>query len=1430
MKKLFLLVLCACVAFACAKKSEVEDLQKQIDELKSGQIASLNAQVAGITLSIGNLQSVDTELRGYIQTLQQQKEELEQADRNIDQAIKDLKTELSGDISTAEANALAQLEAYKSTVAGQIAGINQSITALENKDANLQQQITALRNYIDNDLKTYIDNGDQSVKTWASATFVTLDQFNTTAGIVAEIQGQITTINQQITQLGNTIAGVSPEELSQAINGLDASLQEKIRQSVADCGIAIDNAKQEITSAYTTAIRNAISDSESSMKTWVNSQLGGYYTIAQTDAKLTSLRTTLEGQLNGQKTYLEGLLTSLENTLNQKISQNASDIEDCRGLIAECNRLIAENAQAISDNAAAIVQLRTDLNTARTEITAAYQQAITTAINTLDGQLRGKIADEVSTLNGRIDNEVETINNTITELTGRVATCERDIRNIKNTIYGIQQDIEDIQEQIADILARIQSIAYVPKYSDGKAVMTYTDNGTLIPGTMSLDFKLQPAATAAELVGVWQTALTLEAVYTITKAAPERVVLTITSVTAEDGYLSVTVSGAGLREDFFRSRCGANATLIISDGNNELTTDYIQVIPWTTDVISFGDDAFKAYCVANFDTSGDGEISEDEAKAVTAINASMLNISSLVGIEYFSNLETLDVSFNKLTTLDLTHSPLLKTIDVSGNKLQNLNLGGLAELETLEASSNKLGTLDVSESPVMVSLNCSNNELGTLNLAKNKALKNLQCNSNHLQQLNLKNNVLLETLYCRRNEISVLDVTKLTKLKEFDCSQNSLTAINVYQNPDLEIFYCASNQLTSLGIGANTKLTFLDCHANAITSLDVSGNALLEELNCASNQLIRLDISKNPGLTTITCTGNPNLAKLWVKDTGQAAGLTLSKDDFTMIAYNNGGINIPDANLKAYLLALFDDDEDGEISILEAENVQSVNTSGRSISSLEGLELCPNLKYLNFANNNVTVADLPNLQKLETVVAYGNALTRLNLNNDVALKSLYIIDVNTNAISSTTLSIDGYAQAAALKLSIANTPYTSLKITNSTVLTSIDVTDNTQLTELVVSGNPSITALDVSTLEALTTLVVNANGLTALDVSRNVALVTFDCSSNALTALNVDNNMALVTLDCSDNQLASLRVSNNTLLETIDASDNHLVNLNVRQNTSLISLNVSSNSQITALDLHNNLTISKLFVNHTGLAELDLRYCLDLNYVELLGDNSLINVMCFTDFSAPAVEIWVDKRFNFIYPDNSTIHFIMGSIYVDSSNNPGVITFVSQDGDSAKILSIKRKEEVWCSDQSYYYKRVSQLTNLPYQVGASVSGPLKLTSKSGMENTNSVRDKISSFPAFSWCICFGEEWYLPSIEELKEAATPAIVEIVSRYSSFSCISSSTGSYLCTSTSYGYQGGSLYGYSHCYLQVLYIKEDGSQALYTINSDTKTYPVRAMREII
>lgn len=64
-----------------------------------------------------------------------------------------------------------------------------------------------------------------------------------------------------------------------------------------------------------------------------------------------------------------------------------------------------------------------------------------------------------------------------------------------------------MQEQIAALIERIQSLSFVPEFSDCKATMYYTEsNGTITAGSATLKYEVRPAAVAEELVAVWEEA------------------------------------------------------------------------------------------------------------------------------------------------------------------------------------------------------------------------------------------------------------------------------------------------------------------------------------------------------------------------------------------------------------------------------------------------------------------------------------------------------------------------------------------------------------------------------------------------------------------------------------------------------------------------------------------------------------------------------------------------------------------------------------------------------------------------------------------------------------------------------------------------------------------------------------------------------------
>ena len=65
-------------------------------------------------------------------------------------------------------------------------------------------------------------------------------------------------------------------------------------------------------------------------------------------------------------------------------------------------------------------------------------------------------------------------------------------------------------------------------------------------------------------------------------------------------------------------------------------------------------DAVLAACLfGRYDTNGDGELSGAEARAVKTMDCSRLGVTSVEGLEYFSSLEELKCSDNRITVLDM---------------------------------------------------------------------------------------------------------------------------------------------------------------------------------------------------------------------------------------------------------------------------------------------------------------------------------------------------------------------------------------------------------------------------------------------------------------------------------------------------------------------------------------------------------------------------------------------------------------------------------------------------------------------------------------------------------------------------------------------------------------------------------------------------------
>nr|WP_288793606.1 leucine-rich repeat domain-containing protein [uncultured Alistipes sp.] len=350
--------------------------------------------------------------------------------------------------------------------------------------------------------------------------------------------------------------------------------------------------------------------------------------------------------------------------------------------------------------------------------------------------------------------------------------------------------------------------------------------------------------------------------------------------------------------------------------------------------IIFEDSNFETFCLWNFDSNKDGQISIGEVDKITELDISRKNISTIPEIQYFTSLTTLDCSNNQLTSLDMSgctslqtlncnHCSMtflnvsgctnLTTLDCSNNFLRSLDVSGCTSLQTLDGNWNIWTSLDVSECTSLQTLNCDHcNSMGSLNVSGCTSLMTLNCKNclsplslnasgctslakfdyriykeddTRFTYLNMSGCTNLRYLDCRGGHLlTYLNVSGCTNLEELNCKYNdNLTFLDASKCVSLKILECGSLKLSSLNVSECTKLGNLDCRSNQLTSLNVDGCTNLDILDCGNNQLTSLDVRRCTNLTYLYCMDNPNLTTLYMRSSQHLNHIY--KDSFTQIIY-----------------------------------------------------------------------------------------------------------------------------------------------------------------------------------------------------------------------------------------------------------------------------------------------------------------------------------------------------------------------------------------------------------------------------------------------------------------------------------------------------------------------------------------------------------------
>ena len=505
-KSFFVLTVAVAMLFASCEKYDhaISDIEDRLDKIEDSSLTTVDQQISAINGSINDLKAVDTELNGYIESLQTTADDLQSQIDATNAEVENVKKEMGDDIDAVEQSLLNKLDNLKTTLEGELATIKANIAALKAKDTELEGKITTLETYVNNQLQTTED--------WVNATFATLAQYQEVLTTITGIKSDISAINTAMANLETRINNKIAADIKAAIDALRAELGDDYTAKIETATNAvtsayteaINTAKDEIEAAYTKAITDAIAASEASMKAWVNDELQKVYTeIADVQTELTALAASV-----------------------------ATDEE----------------------LAAAVAAQQTTLNQAKSELTAAYKEAIKKAIEDNNGVINDAIAAAITTATNNLQSE---------------------INNIKSEITDIKERLDELEDKVDNLASRIQSISFLPEYSDGKVELLY-DNSPV-----TLTFILSPNEAAQAVAQAYASNQNVVTAYLSrtqprTRAVDEPTAINVTDVTGTtNGMLTVEVNTADLPADYWATAENANLFIRIYDGNNDVISEMI---------------------------------------------------------------------------------------------------------------------------------------------------------------------------------------------------------------------------------------------------------------------------------------------------------------------------------------------------------------------------------------------------------------------------------------------------------------------------------------------------------------------------------------------------------------------------------------------------------------------------------------------------------------------------------------------------------------------------------------------------------------------------------------------------------------------------------------------------------------------------------------
>lgn len=283
-------------------------------------------------------------------------------------------------------------------------------------------------------------------------------------------------------------------------------------------------------------------------------------------------------------------------------------------------------------------------------------------------------------------------------------------------------------------------------------------------------------------------------------------------------------------------------------------------------------------------------------------------------------------------------------------------------------------------------------------------------------------------------------------------------------------------------------------------------------------------------------------------------------------------------DLNGNILESVDTNNDGEISISEAQNIEHIDFYYLPFTNVEGLQFFTNVKSIYSLNSILTSFSLPELVNLEKLtleaVSGQQTLTIFNVSGNLNLK---ILELNT-------------AGASAIDLS-NNSALRELRISSGSITTNLNLDNLGNLRKFSYYGN--LATIDLS--DCIKLIEISIGFSTAQDIQ--------------LSAVDLSNQPLLANLNISNTQITSLDLSNNVNLDNVYLQGNLLQSINFG-GISFVRTLYCENNQLTSLNLNNFQNLNVLSCANNNLTELKLKNFTIEDYIDFSGNPNLAYICC----------------------------------------------------------------------------------------------------------------------------------------------------------------------------------------------------------------------------